>query len=190
MKTETLIKKGLKSALDRTSSINIYQITGVNVEEQNYTIKQLNNNKVYEKVEVVGLGLGHGKGQLMLLEENDLVLVGFLAGQQVPYILGSVFNNFMTENDYKIPIKSGEYFVGSKANGSYIYLKEDGSVNIASDNLINFGRLAGNKKIQLNVNDGSITKMDGSIMSNTFKITVSSTAPSSPNVGDVWIDNS
>jgi len=123
-------KNAMKETLSQTSSVDIYQITGVDVEDQTYTIKQLNFNKSFDKVPIMGLGLGHGKGQLMLLSENDLVLVVFLAGSLTPYILGSIFNTFMSEPDTKIPILENEYFIGAQTNGPYIHIKEDKSINI------------------------------------------------------------
>jgi len=124
------VKNAMKEVLSKTSSIDIYQITSVNVEDQTYTIKQLNYNKSFDDVPMMGVGLGHGKGQLILLEENDLVLVAFLAGSLTPYILGSIFNTFMVEPDTKIPISTGDYFIAAKTNGSYIRMKSDKSIDI------------------------------------------------------------
>jgi hypothetical protein len=130
MSDVNLIKRAMKEVSKKISSLDIYQVTVVNVETQTYTIKQLNFNKTFENVEVIGLGLGHGKGQLMLLDVNDLVLVGFLMDSLTPYILGNVFNNFMAEPDYKISIQPGEYFITNKTNGAYILIDKDNQVKI------------------------------------------------------------
>ena len=118
----------------KISNIDIYQITNVNVEEQTYTIKQLNFNKVFENVEIIGQGLGHGRGQLTILNENDLVLVGFIVNSYTPYILGSIFNNFIPEQDYKIPIEQNEWLVIAQSNGAYIYIKNDNSIKLKNNN--------------------------------------------------------
>ena len=150
-------KNAMKETLSQTSSVDIYQITGVDVEDQTYTIKQLNFNKSFDKVPIMGLGLGHGKGQLILLEENDLVLVVFLAGSLTPYILGSIFNTFMSEPDTKIPILPNEYFIGAQTNGPYIHIKDDGSIIVKNNN----GNFILNADGSITMNDYTFPKENG-----------------------------
>ena len=129
-----MITKGLDALKKKVASGDIYQITGVDVDSQTYTIKQLNFNKTFDGVEVIGLGLGNGKGQLQLLEENDIVIAIFLNDSLKPYIMGSIFNNFMAEKDTRIAIQKNEYFVTNKGNGSFLYIKADNSVRLLNNN--------------------------------------------------------
>lgn len=129
-----LIKRGLEEINKKISSIDIYVVTGVNESQQTYTIKQMNFNRVYTDVEIVGIGLGHGKGILKLLNENDLVLVGFLAGSQTPYILGSIFNTFMSEPDGKYPITKNELFITNRINGASIFIDSNDSILLSNNN--------------------------------------------------------
>jgi len=129
-----MVKIGMNEVSKKISGIDIYQITGVNVADHTYTIKQLNFNKVYNNISAIGCGLGHGKGQLKLLNENDLVLVANIMGDQQFYIIGSIFNDYMgDDSDTKLQISKDEYFVNNKANGSFLYIKSDNSVRLLND---------------------------------------------------------
>ena len=128
-----LVQALVSDEILKIKGIDIYQVTGIN-NDLTCNIKQLNSNLSYDNVESVGLGLGHGKGQIKLPDTNDIILVGFIANSEIPIILGSMFNNYMAYPDTKIDVKADEYFINNKLNGAYIYINEDNDIILKTPN--------------------------------------------------------
>ena len=125
-----LVEDIAKKAVENQNGLDLYQISNINL-DYTYNIKKLNSSENYEHVSFLGFNLGNGKGLISQLEVNDLVLVGFLKDSELPFILGSVFNRYMSSEDQIIPILPGELFLNATINGSYIFIndKEDVVIN-------------------------------------------------------------
>lgn len=130
---KTLINDLVEQAVSKSKGTDIYQVTGVN-DDLTCNIKQLNSNLAYINVEMIGLGLGHGKGQIKMPETNDIVLVGFIMNSETPIILGTMFNGQMSYPDVKPGIKANEYFINNRLNGAYIYINEDDGIILRTPN--------------------------------------------------------
>ena len=128
-----VLKDMIKEQINETKGIDIFQITGVN-SNQTYSVKRMNINESFNNVESLGVGLGNGKGQIKLYNENDLVLCTFIQNSQTPYILGSVYDIFSPTQDTRMSIKQNEYFVNNKANGSFIFIDENDNIKIRTPN--------------------------------------------------------
>ena len=134
------IKSLIQEELINFKGLDIFQVTGVNTLEteenkKSFTvnIKKLNDNLSYDHVQLMSLGLGNAKGVMQLPKVNDIVVVAFIANSENPIVLGSLFNIYMTNSDYKMDVREDEFFVNRSANGSYLFLKNDKSVRLLND---------------------------------------------------------
>lgn len=125
------IKKIVRDLIrSEVNNSDIFVVTGVNT-DLTCNVKKLNINLQYDNVEILGLGKGHLKGQILMPEIGDIVYITFI-NNRIPIILGSLFNNYTSEVDSKIQIRKGEYFVTNKANGGYILIDEDDTMKIVA----------------------------------------------------------
>jgi len=131
------IKQIVLDVLEYEHGIDIYQVLLVKPETYTVNIKQLNGYKSFIDVDFIGQSFGNGKGNMQLPNVDDLVLVAFLKDSEKPFILGSVFNKYMREQDSIISIKENEWFVNNKINGSYIFIDENNIINLFSKSKIN-----------------------------------------------------
>ena len=128
------IKDIMREEIIKLKSMDLFVVTGVNEESLTVNIKRFNVNESYDDVELLGLGLGHGKGQIKLPEVNDVVLVTFVANSQKPIILGTLFDVYSSVKDTKIDVKLEEYFVNNKLNGSYLFIDENNNIIFKTPN--------------------------------------------------------
>ena len=149
------IRRAINELENKISGIDLYVIVDVDETNQKYRIKQLNYDKIYEDVEIIGTALGNGKGHIALLNKDDVVLAGLLIGSQRPFILGSVFNIYMDEKDTKIPIKQNEQIIVNQTNGAYVYLKQDNGITLKNNN--GTIKLKSNGEIELKNSNGTFT---------------------------------
>lgn len=125
------LKKFIQKTIESELMLSdIFIVTGVN-DDLTCNIKKLNLNIQYDNVEVLGLGKGHLKGQILLPEVGDLVFVEYI-NNSVPIILGGLSNNYVSSKDVSPSVYPQEYFVTNKANGGFIFIQEDNSIKIIS----------------------------------------------------------
>jgi len=125
-----IINKCMEIAKRDLKSLDVYVVKTVNEETQTYTIQLLGLNKTYIEVPQMSLGLGNGKGNIKLYNENDIVLVGFIGQSEQPVILGGLYNDYMINKDNKVDIRKNEWFINNKINGSYFYIDENDNIII------------------------------------------------------------
>jgi len=122
-----IIKDMVENAIVAQKMIDYFVVTGVN-SNQTLNIKRLNTNEPYDEVEMLGVGLGNGKGQVKLPDVDDIVVCAFIADSQIPVVLGTHYDVFSTKKDARMDVRSNEYFVNNKINGSYIHIDEDDNI--------------------------------------------------------------
>lgn len=131
---KSVLKDLIREEINETKGIDIFQITSVN-DDQTYSIKRLNTSESFNRVNTLGLGLGNGKGQIKLYDENDLVLVTFIQNSELPIILGSIYDDISITKDTRINIKRNEYYVNNRADGSFIFIDENNNILIRTKDL-------------------------------------------------------
>ena len=137
---ETLknMKQILNDMIDERISnlkgLDIYVVTGVNEDDLTLNIKRMNMNMSVDRVEMIGTGLGHGKGIIKLPSENDVVMVAFVQDSEKPYVLGTIFHVFSSVKDSKIDVKKNELFLNAQLNGSYVHIDADNNILFKTPN--------------------------------------------------------
>lgn len=127
----TQVLKGLiDEQINRKKGLDFFVVTGVNTSEHRVNIKKLNDDLSYDDAQYIGLNLGNAKGQIKLPDVNDVVVVGFIAGSEIPIVLGTVYDDFSQEKDNKIPLSQDEYLITNQENGAYVYIKQNNDVVI------------------------------------------------------------
>lgn len=113
-----------------SQTTKLYVVTGINT-DSTVNIKDVTSKQSFDNISFVSHGLGNAKGQILLPDVGDIVYVSFIGGDlNNPVILGSMYDTFSQSPDNKMPISKNEYFISAKTNGSYIYIKSDGTVEI------------------------------------------------------------
>ena len=122
-----LIRGELKN---QSQPSKLFVVTGIN-SDKTINIRDMTSKQSFDSVQFVAPGLGNAKGQNILPAISDIVYVDFIGGDSgSPIILGSLYDTFSQSPDNKMPIVKDEYFVSAKTNGSYIYIKASGDVEI------------------------------------------------------------
>ena len=152
------VKNVVKDVLEYEHGIDIYQVTLVNPTNYTVSVKQLNGYKSYNNVNIIGQGLGHGKGCLQLPEINDLVIVVFIKDSENPLIIGSIFNKYMSNRDAIIQINKNEWFINNRVNGGYILIDKNDNITLKNNN--GYFRLLADGRVKMN--DFTFPKNDGS----------------------------
>jgi len=130
---KTFIKSMIEEQIDSQRHIDLYKVTTVNP-DLTVNITRLNMNTSFDNVEMLGLGLGNGKGQVNLPDENDLVLVAFIANSHTPIVLGTLFDVFTPEKDNKLDVLKDEYFVNNKIDGGFIWITNKNDIILKTPN--------------------------------------------------------
>ena len=114
--------------------IDLYTVTGMGEVPLTVNIKRITQVESHDNVEIMGIGLGNGKGQIKLPNVNDVVLVMFIQNSETPIIIGTLFDIYSAEQDSKLDVLLNEYFVNNKENGGYIHIDNEDNVKIISHN--------------------------------------------------------
>ena len=125
--------------------IDLFVVTGMGEVDLTVNIKRITQTESFDNVEIMGVGLGNGKGQIKMPNINDVVLVAFLPNSVTPVVLGTLFDTYSSVKDTKLDVRTNEYFVNNKANGGYIHIDDNNNIKLISYN---------GAKVRLN-NDGS-----------------------------------
>lgn len=122
----------------KLQTVQLYVVTGLNLgdnQQYNYTvnIKHPSRINAYDKVPIVGLGLGNVKGVMKLPAVGDWVLVAFIGGETLrPFVIGTLFDSFTQSPDNIPVITDDQLLLVSKEAGSFISINKDNSIVIRS----------------------------------------------------------
>jgi len=152
-----IVFDAIKKEINKYKFLDVYIVTAANEDDYSVNIKHPNFKKYeFDRVKIMGMGLGNFKGVMKLPSRDDYVVVGFFGGKSnTPVVLGTLFAQ-SNINAQAIPtVKDNQLLLINKEKGSYINLDEDN--NIILRNVDN----SGNKlnKIKLS-NDGSFEVMN------------------------------
>lgn len=143
----------IQEEINKGRTFETYVVTDVN-KDGDYTVNVVHPTRTlaWDKVPVLGLGLGNVKGVMKLPKAGDWVLLGFLKGSSVrPICLGTLFDVF-TQSPDNIPVLlEDQLLIMAQENGSYISMNPDGSITV---NGAGTGGIAAGAKFKLYA-DGS-----------------------------------
>jgi len=168
-----VIKKLVQSEVAKNKPFDIYIVTESNTND--YTVNIRNYyfaNLQFDNVRISGIGLGNGNGIIKIPKKDDMVLVGFV-GPNVPLVLGSLFcyeNGREIDADFIPEIKVGETMIIGNSGGSYIYIKENGSISLAGNNGPAIARIGDKISVTIDVGSSAGT-YEGTITSGSTKVT-------------------
>jgi len=123
-----VVTEMIRNEINDLKGVDLYVVTGMGDVSLTVNIKRITQNESYDNVEMLGLGLGNGKGQIKMPNINDVVLVTFLPNSETPIILGTLFDTYSSFKDAKIDVLRNEYFVNNRTNGAYIHINEDNNI--------------------------------------------------------------
>lgn len=147
------LRELIKQEIFKLQRIQVLVVTGVNTSTYTVQVKSPTKKIQYDRVPVLGIGLGNQKGLMKLPSVGDWVLVAWIGNDALrPVVIGNLFDQFTQSQDIIPAIQEDQLVIVAKDAGCFINLNPDNSIIIRS--VDSSGNPANGARVKLNP-DGS-----------------------------------